>query len=161
MSGMADADPSGGLWNWCAAAPLDASHVRLALAAVLGVPVTDLAAEPGAAPEPGVPAVLCDVWHVAGDFPTTIDCYLVPAGRAEATAAAALAARLDTALLMPDDTLNPTRYLLVTPDGSRQAVHVDERETDDGVERRHPRPCTGHDPACAAYPGCGGRTAAA
>ena len=59
-------------------------------------------------------------------------------------------------LLLPDDTLNPTRYVLAEPDGTLRPVHVEETETDDGTERRHVRGCTGSDPACAAPPGCSG-----
>ncbi|AGZ45376.1 hypothetical protein [Actinoplanes friuliensis] len=100
-------------------------------------------------------AVLCDVWHVDGDFPTLIECYLAPADLAEATIASAVSVRLGAELLLPDDTLNPSRYVLAEPDGTLRAVHVDEIETDDGTERRHLRPCTGDDPACALGPGCG------
>jgi hypothetical protein len=96
--------------------------------------------------------VLCDVWHVGGDFPTLIDCYLVPGDVTEVSIAGRLAARLGTGVLLPDDTLNPTRYLLAAPDGTVRTVHVDEVETDDGTERRHARPCTGTDPACAVAP---------
>jgi len=42
--------------------------------------------------------------------------------------------------------------VLAEPDGTLRVVHVDEWETDDGTERRHARPCTGIDPACAAAP---------
>jgi hypothetical protein len=149
MSGMADADPTGGLWNWCAAGRHQPAVVRSALAGVLHRPVTTLDA-------PADGAVLCDVWHVGGDFPTSIDCYLAPGDVAEATVASAVAVRLGADLLLPDDTHNPTRYVLAEPDGTLRAVHVDEVETDDGPERRHVRPCTGSDPACAAGPGCGG-----
>jgi hypothetical protein len=99
--------------------------------------------------------VLCDVYHVGGDYPTLIDVYLAPSGMAEATAASAVAVRLAVEIILPDDTLNPSRYVLAEPDGTLRAVHVDEVETDDGPERRHVRPCTGTDPACAAGPDCG------
>lgn len=147
MSGMASSDPMDGLWNWCASATIDAAIVRDALAGVLGCLVTTLDV-----PAPG--AVLCDVWQVGGDFPTLIDCYVTPGDLDEPTVAAAVATRLGAALLLPDDTLNPTRYLRVEPHGASHAVHVDELETDEGPERRHARPCTGADPACAAGPGC-------
>jgi hypothetical protein len=147
MSGMADADPTDGLWSWCAAARVDAALVRAAVSGALQQPVTTLDA-------PADGAVLCDVWHVGGDFPTLIDCYLTPGELAEATIASAVAVRLGAALLLPDDTLNPTRYVLAEPNGTLRAVHVDEAETDDGTERRHARPCTGDDPACARGPGC-------
>ena len=146
MFGMADGDPTPGLWNWAVGKRIDEDRVRGALAGALErtvVPVGGL-------------GVLCDVYHVGGDFPTIVDVFLAPAGVAEATAASAVSVRLGEALLFPDDTLNPTRYVLAEPDGTLRAVHVDEEETDDGAERRHVRPCTGADPACALGPGCGG-----
>jgi hypothetical protein len=147
MSGMADPDPTDGLWTWCVAGRLDAALVREALSGALQRPVTTL-------DNPVEDAVLCDVWPVGGDFPTEIECFLAPGGVAEATIASAVAVRLGADLLLPDDTLNPTRYVLAEPDGTLRAVHVDEEETDDGTERRHVRPCTGADPACARGPGC-------
>jgi hypothetical protein len=145
MSGMADGDPVGGLWNWCAAGRVDAARVRSALAGALVRPVAGL-------DDTVDDALLCDVWYVGGDFPTLIDCYLAPGDIAETTIASAVAVRLGTDVLLPDDTLNPTRYVLAEPDGTLRAVHVDEIETDDGTERRHLRPCTGSDPACAVAP---------
>ncbi|GAA2862670.1 hypothetical protein Acy02nite_53460 [Actinoplanes cyaneus] len=137
-----------GLWNWSAAGLIQPERVRNALAGALEAPVTELPA--------GVPGgLLCDVYHVGGDFPTLIDVFLAPDDIAEETAASAVAVRLEAAVLLPDDTLNPTRYVLAEPDGTLRAVHVDEEETDDGAERRHARPCTGADPACATGPGCG------
>ena len=152
MFGMADADPTNGLWNWAVARRLDADQVRGAIAGALERGVVPLGADGD---------VLCDVYHVGGDFPTLVDVYLAPAGIAEATAASAVAVRLDAAVLLPDDTLNPSRYVLAGPDGGRYAVHVDEVETDDGPERRHVRECTGDDPACATAPGCESPAAAA
>ncbi len=146
MSGMAHGDPVGGMWNWCAAGHVDAAKVRSALSGALVRPVAGL---DGDAPDG---ALLCDVYHVGGDFPTLIDCYLAPDDIAEPTAASAVAVRLGVDLLLPDDTLNPTRYVLAEPDGTLRPVHVDEVETDDGTERRHLRPCTGADPACAVAP---------
>lgn len=148
MSGMADADPTDGLWSWCVAGRPDAAIVREALAGALQRPVTTL-------DNPVEGAVLCDVWPVGGDFPTEIECFLTPGAVAEETIASAVSVRLGLDLLLPDDTLNPTRYVLAEPDGTLRAVHVDEEETDDGTERRHVRPCTGSDPACAHDPGCG------
>ena len=145
MSAMADGDPVGGLWNWCAAGRVDAAKVRSALAGALVRPVAGL-------DDTVDDALLCDVWYVGGDFPTLIDCYLAPADITESTAASAVAVRLGTDILLPDDNLNPTRYVLAEPDGTLRAVHVDEIETDDGTERRHLRPCTGSDPACAVAP---------
>ena len=146
MSGMAGGDRTGGLWNWCAAGRIDAAKIRSALAGALVRPVTGLDADTAD------DAMLCDVWYVGGDFPTLIDCYLAPGDVAEATIASAVAVRLGTEVLLPDDTLNPTRYVLAEPDGTLRSVHVDEVETDGGTERRHPRPCTGSDPACAVAP---------
>jgi hypothetical protein len=146
MGDIADDVPTDGLWNWSAAGVIDPAIVRAAVAGALQKPVADLGSV-GAAD-----AVLCDVWHVGGDFPTLIDCYLTPSDLPEATIASAVAVRLGADLLLPDDTLNPTRYVLAEPDGTLRTVHVDEVETDDGPERRHLRPCTGTDPACAAAP---------
>ncbi|MET8150902.1 hypothetical protein ACIBSW_00970 [Actinoplanes sp. NPDC049668] len=148
MSGMADADPTAGLWSWSASERLEAVHVRTAVSGALRRPVATLDA-------PADGAVLCDVWHVGGDFPTLIECFLAPGDIAEATIASAVSVRLGADLLLPDDTLNPTRYVLAEPDGSLRAVHVEEVETDDGTERSNLRPCTGDDPDCARGPGCG------
>ncbi|GLY04756.1 MULTISPECIES: hypothetical protein [Actinoplanes] len=146
---MADGFLADDLWNWCAAGRIDPGRVRGALAGALERPVLDLG-PPGPAG-----ALLCDVYHVGGDLPTVIDVYLAPSDVAEETVASAVAVRLGVAVLLPDDTLNPSRYVLAEPDGTLRAVHVDERETDDGVERRHVRPCTGADPACVLADGCG------
>jgi hypothetical protein len=149
MFGMGDGDPTDGLWNWAVGNCFEADRVRGALADTLARSVTELgSAEPS--------GVLCDVYPVGGDFPTLVDVYLVPPGVDEPTAASAVAVRLAAAVLLPDDTLNPTRYVLAEPDGTLRAVHVDEIETDDGPQRSRVRPCTGADPACAVAPGCGG-----
>lgn len=142
MGGMA----VDGLWNWAAGARLEPATVRAAIAAELGLPAVELGADN---PED---AVLVDVWDVGGDYPTLIDCYLVPASYSEIETASAVAVRLNVAVLLPDDSLNPTRYVRAEPDGTRAIVHVDETETDDGPQRRHTRPCTGSDPACAVAP---------
>ena len=150
MSAMVGPQAVDGLWNWAFAGRIEPVRVRAALAEVLDRPVRTLDAPPGG------DAVRCDVWHVGGDFPTLVDCYLAPAGRAEVAVAGAVAARLGAACLLPDDTLDPSRYALAGPDGTVRAVHVDEVETDDGPERRRARPCPDGDPAC-----CGrSRTAA-
>ncbi|BFU42982.1 hypothetical protein [Krasilnikovia sp. MM14-A1004] len=141
------AEPADGLWSWCAAGRLPAAAVRAALAGVLRRPVTTLEAATDA-------AVLCDVWYVGGDFPTLIECFCAPGDVEEAAVASAVAVRLGADILLPDDTLNPTRYVRAEPDGSLTPVHLDEIETDDGTERRNARPCTGTDPACATGPGC-------
>lgn len=151
MFGMADGDPASGLWNWALGNRIDPDRVRGALAGTLECSVVPLG-------DRG--AILCDVYHVGGDFPTLVDVFLAPAGVAEATAASAVSVRLGEAVLLPDDTLDPTRYVLAEPDGTLRPVHVDEIETDDGTERRNVRPCTGDDPGCGGagpagkqYPG--------
>ena len=133
------------LWNWCVAEHVDAARIRAAIAEVLDRPVGEL----GATTNDGL---LCDVWYVGGDFPTLVDVFLAPADRPEPAVASDVAVRLGAAVLLPDETLNPTRYVLAEPDGTSRSVHVDETETDDGTERRHLRPCTGSDPACALAP---------
>jgi hypothetical protein len=147
---MAGDVPADGLWSWSAAALLEPAAVRDAIAGALGKPVAELDFVEGSG------AVMCDVWQVGGDYPTLIDCYLAPGDVAEATIASAVAVRLGVDLLLPDDTLNPSRYVRAEPDGTLRAVHVDEHETDDGTVRRDARPCTGGDPACATAPGCNG-----
>ena len=146
MFGMADADPTDGLWNWAAASSLEEDRVRGALAGALERSVVPLGADGD---------VLCDVYPVGGDFPTLIDVYLAPTDLAEGTAASAVAVRLGAAIIFPDDTLDPTRYVLASPDGGLRPVHVNEVETDDGAERRDVRACTGSDPACATGGRCG------
>ncbi|GAA4591633.1 hypothetical protein BJY16_000344 [Actinoplanes octamycinicus] len=136
-----------GLWNWSVAVRIEPDRVRDALAGALERGVTEIGTT-------GPDAMLCDVYHVGGDFPTLVDVYLAPDEVDEETIASAVAVRLAAAVLVPDDTLNPSRYVCADPDGTLRPVHVDERETDDGAERWHPRPCTGDDPACAAHPGC-------
>ena len=133
------------LWNWCVAERVDATRIRAAVAEVLDRPVGAL----GVTTDDGL---MCDVWYVGGDFPTLVDVFLAPADRPEPAVASAVAVRLGAAVLLPDETLNPTRYVLAEPDGTSRSVHVDETETDDGTERRHLRPCTGSDPACALAP---------
>ena len=134
MFGMADSDPTGGLWNW----RRDRASTRNGFAA----------------PWPGFggfggPAgrrfrVFCDVYPVGGDYPTLIDVYFPPGGIAESTAASAVAVRLEVTVMLPDDTLNPTRYVLAEPDGSLRAVHVDEQERttarNGGTSGRAPAP---------------------
>ncbi|WP_433826819.1 hypothetical protein ACQP2E_32630 [Actinoplanes sp. CA-015351] len=140
-------DMADGLWNWCVAQEVDADRVEGALAGALERRAGGIEnALPG--------ALMADVYRVGGDFPTVVDVYLAPSDVAEETIASAVAVRLGAAVLLPDDTLNPSRYVLAEPDGTLRAVHVAEVETDDGPERRHVRPCTGSDPACASPGGC-------
>jgi hypothetical protein len=138
MFGMADGDPTPGLWNWAIGKRIDADRVRGAIAGTLERNVGPLGLTADG-------AIMCDVYPVGGDFPTLADVYLAPAEVEEATAASAVAVRLDAAVLLADDTLDPTRYVLAEPDGTLRPVHVDEVETDDGPERRGLRPCTGGD----------------
>jgi hypothetical protein len=145
MFGMADGDLTNGLWNWSVSGHIDPDRFRGALAGALEKTVVVLGEDGD---------VLCDVYPVGGDFPTLVDVYLAPSGIAETTAASAVSVRLGAAILLPDDTLNPSRYVVAEPDGSLHPVHVDEVESDDGPERHHVRPCTGSDPACAVAPGC-------
>ena len=149
MSGMPDPLAAGGLWNWHIAAYVDGVRVRTAIAAVLDRPVVPLGAVPA---DDG--AVLCDVWHTGGEFPTQVDCYLIPGDVAEPTAASAVAVRLGHDCLFADNTLNPTRFVLAEPNGTLRAVHADEIETDEGTEHSNVRPCTGAEPSCATWPGC-------
>jgi hypothetical protein len=146
MMGMA----ADGLWNWSVAARIGPDQVRGALAGALERPVHDMV--------PGGDALLCDVYHVGGDFPTLVDVYLAPSGVAEDTIASAVAVRLHAGVLLPDESLDPSRYVLAEPDGTLRRVHVDEEETDDGPERRGLRPC---DDGCENPGPTPGRPAAA
>src|ERR1700760_1681656 len=103
MFGMADGDPTSGLWNWSVAGLIGDDVLRGALAGAL---------ERSVVPFGGDGPVLCDVYPVGGDFPTVVDVYFPPDGLAEATIASAVAVRLGAAVLLPDDTLNPSRYVV-------------------------------------------------
>jgi hypothetical protein len=149
MNGMAVPPAASGLWNWCFDARLDPAEVRTAVADALGQPVTDV----DRASDAAAGAVLCDVWHTDGDFPTAVDCYLAPAAVAELTAARAVAARLSRRCLLADDSLDPSRHLLVDTDGAVRRVHVDVVETDGGTRWTNVRPCTGIDIWCQGGPG--------
>jgi hypothetical protein len=106
MFGMAGTDPTGGLWNWAVERPMEPDRVRGALAGTLERTVVPLGEDGD---------TLCDIYEVGGDFPLLVDVYLAPSLVDEATAASAVAVRLDAAVLLPDDTLNPSRYVLATP----------------------------------------------
>ena len=67
MFGMADGDPTSGLWNWAVAARIDADRVRGAIAGTLEKNVVTLGDDG---------EVFCDVYPVGGDFPTLVDVYL-------------------------------------------------------------------------------------
>ncbi|HEX6967480.1 MAG TPA: hypothetical protein VF174_01435 [Micromonosporaceae bacterium] len=132
-------NPSGALWNWHLHGLVAATEIRAALVEILTRPVLPLG--PGDLRLPDEP-VLCDVWYTDGDFPTGVDCYLAPTDPAEAAVAAALATRVGHHLLLPDDTLDPGRFLLAAPDGTLRPVHVDVEEGEDGPILCRPRPCT-------------------
>ncbi|GAA0800544.1 hypothetical protein Sya03_09520 [Spirilliplanes yamanashiensis] len=154
MDGMADPPAATGLWNWCLDGTLDPGRVRAAVAVAVRRPTIELAGPP----VPG--AVQCDVWHTEGEFPTVVDCYLAPSDVPESVAARAVAARLDSRCLLPDDSLDPSRHLLITPDGGIRPVHVDVADTDAGPRWTNVRPCTGIDVWCQGGRG-GSRPAAA
>ena len=52
------------------------AEVHTALAEAIGRPVLPLAGAAAGLTAAG--AVLCDVWHAPGDFPTVVDCYAPP-----------------------------------------------------------------------------------
>ena len=140
------------LWSWRVDGPVAPVKIYAALADVLGLPVMPLgAADPARFP---VAALLCDVWRRPGDYPVSIDCYGPPVGIAEPTAVAAFARRLGRHCLLPDDTFDPGRHLLVAPDGSTRAVHLDVRETDEGEVLANQRLCTNLSPGCRGWSQC-------
>lgn len=132
---------AGALWSWFVDGLVPPTKIHSALSAVLGRPIVPLAsADPDNLPSG---AVLCDVWHSGGDFPTSVECYAVPGEMTEPVAAAGLAGRIGRTCLLPDDTLDPSRFLLVNPDGTVRPVHVDVADTDTGQMLSNPRLCTG------------------
>ncbi|HEX2773649.1 MAG TPA: hypothetical protein VHN18_14630 [Micromonosporaceae bacterium] len=132
---------AGALWSWSVDGLASADKIHSALSGVLGRPVVPLAsADPDELPSG---AVLCDVWHPGGEFPTSIECYAPPAEAVETVVAAAVARRLGRSLLLPDDTLDPSRFLLAAPDATLRPVHVDVADTDEGQALSRLRPCTG------------------
>lgn len=138
MTGMTN--PSGALWSWYLHRVVGATGVRAVLAGILDRPVLPLdAAVPGQLP---ADALLCDVWGVGGDFPTRVDCYLAPTEPAEAAVAAAFAQRIGCDCLLPDDTLDPGRFLLAAPDATLRPVHLDIEEGEDGPILLRLRLCT-------------------
>lgn len=142
------ANPSAGtaLWNWLIDVPLPAREVHAALAATVGRPVAALGAvDPADLP---IGALYCDVWIGGGDFPTRLDCYAAPVEPPETVVVSAFARRLGRACLLPDDTLDPGRLLLVRPDGTIRPVHLKVTEGDDGADYTNLRMCTPADPWC-------------
>lgn len=153
MSRMAHPSAGIALWNWALDARVPEAHIHAALAGALGRPVLALGrADPAHLP---VEAVLCDVWHNAGDFPTSVDCYRAPHDVAETTVVAAFARRIGRRCLLPDDTLNPRRYLLAAPDGTLRPAYVDVADGDDGPILSHLRLCTVAGRCCREWAQCG------
>lgn len=140
------------LWNWRIDDRVVAAEVYSALADVLRLPVMPLgAADPARVP---IDALLCDVWHRPGEFGTSVDCYGVPAGRSEVTLIGAFARRLGQHCLLPDDTFDPGRHLLVAPDGTMRPVHLEVRDTEDGEILSNRRLCTNVSPSCRGWSQC-------
>ncbi|MEO3742954.1 hypothetical protein [Plantactinospora sp. B5E13] len=140
------------LWNWRIERRVAATEIRPALADALRVPVLPLGAiDPADIPQG---AMLVDVTHRPGDYPTSVDCYAPPSGLPEVVAVAAFARRLRRSCLLPDDTLDAGRHLLVTPDGTIRPVHLDVRETDDGEILSNQRLCTVLSPRCRGWSPC-------
>jgi hypothetical protein len=136
MNAMALPPATPAVWNWFVEAPAAPATIVSGLTSVLDRPVVPLhEADPDALADR---AVLCDVWAGEGDFPVSVDCY-APPPEPEAAAAARLARRLGRRILLPDDTLDPGRHLLVAPDGTLRPVHVDVSDTD---ARTNLRLCT-------------------
>ncbi|MFY1669301.1 hypothetical protein ACN27G_05000 [Plantactinospora sp. WMMB334] len=140
------------LWNWRTEGRVAASEIRLALADALDVPVLPLGGvDPARLPHG---ALLVDVWHCPGEFPTAVDCYGVPADLPEVSAVSAFARRLGRACLLPDDTLDAGRHLLVAVDGTIRPVHHEVRDTDDGEILSEQRLCTQLSPRCRGWSPC-------
>ena len=143
MNPMALPPASPAVWNWFVEAPSTPKAIVAALTAVLGRPVVPLsAADPDALVDR---AVLCDVWAGGGDFPWSVDCY-APPSEPEAAVAARLARRLGRRVLLPDDTLDPGRHILASPDGTLRPVHLDVSDDDALTNLRlctttHRHPC--------------------
>jgi hypothetical protein len=135
------------LWNWKIDGPMGVGEVLQALADVVGRPVLPLD-NAGAATRDDGPVLLCDVWRRPGAYPVSVDCYGPPAHLAEVVVVAALARRLHRRCLLPDDTLDASRHLLVDPDGTIRPVHLEVRDTDDGEVLSGQRLCTDASPGC-------------
>jgi hypothetical protein len=140
------------LWNWRVDGRVTLAEVHAALADVFGTRVVPLGrVNPEQYP---AEAMICDVWHVDGAFPTGVDCYAPPSGAVEIRSIAALARRLERGCLLPDDTLDPGRFLLVAPDGTTRPVHLDVWDTEHGEVLGDPRPCTRVDLRCRGWAPC-------
>jgi len=128
------------IWSWSVDARVHPARLCAVLELVLVRPVIPLAfADPVRLP---ADAVICDVWHTSGEFPTIVECYGPPAGVVETAVVAAVARELGHRCLVPDDTLNPGRHLLAMPDGTLRPAHVDVADTDDGAAHSNARLCT-------------------
>jgi hypothetical protein len=143
---------SSALWNWSVDGLVDPVEIHTALAMILARPVVPLGAVEADCLPDG--AILCDVWHTEGDFATRVDCYLAPDEPDEPAVVAALAGRLDRRCLLPDDTLDPGRFLLAAPDGTLRPVHLDVSDGEDGPILSGLRPCTSIDRRTADRPLC-------
>jgi hypothetical protein len=140
------------LWNWRIDDRVAPEEIHAALADVVGQRVLPLnVADPARLP-PDV--LLCDVWYGPGDFPTFVDCYAAPEELAEESVLAGFARRLGRDCLLPDDTLDAGRHLLVIPDGTIRPVHFDVRDTDDGETLSNRRLCTSASPRCRGWSHC-------
>jgi len=126
--------------------------VYRALAAVLDRPVLPLS---GVDPDLLLDeVVLCDVWRRPGLFPVSVDCYRAPSEPGETGVVAAFARLIGERCLVPDDTGNPNRFLLVAPTGAVRAVHLDVADTEDGPVLSNLRYCGPADPWCQEWLGC-------
>ncbi len=140
------------LWNWRIDGRVTPAEIHAALVDALGLPVLPLGvADPELFP---AGALLCDVWQQPGEFPTLVDCYGVPIDLAEAAAIAAFGRRLGRHCLLPDDTLDAGRYLLVAPDGTIRPVHLDVQDSIDGEILANRRLCTLVHPRCRGWSQC-------
>jgi hypothetical protein len=72
----------------------------------------------------------------------------------ELAVAMSVAVCLGRACLLADDSLDASRHLLASPDGTLRRVHATVTESDDGPRCSDVRPCTADDPWCrsAAQP---------
>ena len=141
------------LWNWRIDGRVPPVEIHAALVDAFGLPVLPLdRADPDRYP---ADALLCDVWHIAGEFPTLVDCYGVPADLAEPIAVAAFVRQLGRHCLLPDDTLDAGRYLLVAPGGTIRPVHLEVQEGAEGETLTNRRLCTRVNPRCRGWSTCG------
>lgn len=150
---MAIAPFRAALWNWSIDGPLTPGQIRAGLTAVLGRPVVALS--DAVADQFPDDAVLCDIWQGAGEFPVTVDCYAAPPELSETRVLAAFARRVRRRCVLPDDTLDPGRHLLISPDGTMRPVHLDIEPTSYGDLRSNLRPCSLVDPGCHNGVSCG------